>query len=247
MNGLHLINLTRGKNEARNLRRIPSIHICGEWLPTVGFVTDALVQFFPEEFGGIFRLCDDNIASYSELSRQTKDKGGMLMNARLYDRKQCPSLNVTGNFVKRTGLVFDDKLLVRYEFGLIHIRKLPDRQTVVNSRLSGQWLADLGFVHEAVVTVASEPGLITCQLHEDGMERARTAELVKYVRANDMSLLQVHKMQGMGTRAVIPEIDIPHSRLVKAGFAPDEMVLASYEYGRIQLQKLDFASLGFSS
>ena len=59
----------------------------------------------------------------TNFSRQTKEKGGMFMNARLYDRKPCPSLNVTGSFVKRTGLVFDDKLLVRYKSGLVHIRK----------------------------------------------------------------------------------------------------------------------------
>jgi len=243
MSGIHLISLVRGKNEVRNIRRIPSVHIYGEWLPVMGFVTDALVQFLPEDYGGMFRLCNDNIASYSELARLTKEKGGMLMNAKLRDRKPCPSLTVTGSIVRRMGLVFDDNLIVRYETGLVQFRKIPEKQTVVNSRFFGQWLGDLGFEHEAVVTVDSKPGLVTCLLQDDGI--TRTAELVKYARANDINLMQVQKVQGVGTRATIPEIDIPHSRFVKAGLSPDDNFLASYEYGRIQLQKLDFTALGF--
>jgi len=212
-------------------------------MPDMGFVTDALVQFFPEEYGGVFRLCNENIASYSELASLTTQKGGILMNARLRDRKPCPSLTVTGSVVSRTGLVFDDNLIVRYQFGLVSFRKLPHKQTVVNSRFFGQWLNESGFEHEAVVTVDSMPGLVTCRLQENGI--ARTAELVKYARANDVNLLQVHKVQGIGTRATIPEIDIPHTRFVKAGLSPDDAFLASYEYGRIQLKKLDFAVLGF--
>ena len=243
MNGIHLLSLIRGKNEVGNINRIPAIFICANWMRSIGFVDDALVQFFPEEYGGMFRLCNDNIASYSELSKQTKEKGGMLTHSKMREHNIYPSLTVTGSIVCRTGLVFDDNLIVRYEFGLVHFRKLPDKHTVVNSRVFGKWLSGVGFEYEAVITVASEPGIVICLLQEDGI--ARTAELVKYARANDINLLQVQKVQGIGTRATIPEIDIPQSRFIKAGLSPDDNFLASYEYGRIQLQKLDFAALGF--
>ena len=237
------MSLKRGKNEVGNINRIPVIYIYADWTRPMGFVDDALVQFLPEQLGGVFRLCNDNIASYSELSRHTKEKGGMLTHSRLREHNIYPSLTVTGSIMQRTGLAFDDNLIVRYEFGLVRFRKLPDKQTVVNSRFSGQWLGTLGFDHEAVLTVDSKSGVVTCLLQENGI--ARTVELVKYARANDVNLLQVHKVQGIGTRATIPAIDIPHARFIKAGLSPDDTFLASFEYGRIQLQKLDFTALGF--
>ena len=142
----------------------------------------------------------------------------------------------------RTGWNLGDTLIARYEYGLVHLRRLPPGQDkVVTSRVSGQWLLDLGFEHEAVLTVDSEPGQIVCQLQEDGIKR--TAELVKYARLNGMNLLQVHKVHD--SRVTIPLIEIPPSRFVKAGFAPDDACIATYEHGRITLQPIDFAALGF--
>ena len=99
---------------------------------------------------------------------------------------------------------------------------------------------EYGFTPDEVLTVDAQPGRIICQIQPNGIER--TAELVKYARANALHLIQVRDSDA---RSVIPLIEIQPSRFAMAGFTPDDALLATYEHGRIVIEKLDFAALGF--
>ena len=234
-----LTSVTTGKHKDRN---DPKILFYAEWMRPMGFVPDALVQFIPEDGGASFVLCNENIPSYSELFQRTKEKSGVLIHAKLFAHRDFPCLGVSGAILRRAGLVLGDSLIARYEYGFIHMRKLPPGNVkLVNSRIFGNWLIEYGFDIGAVLTASSEPGLISCTLHENGLER--TAELVKFARANKLSLLQVQRVNDH--QYIYPRIEIPPSRMEKAGFSSDDLLLASYEYGQLQLRKLDFKALGF--
>jgi len=218
----------------------------------VGFTEGALVQFLPEQHGASLVLCNENIPKYCELSRVTKEKGGTL--CQVHDYRDGPSLHISGSTLDATGLVYTDPLLAmrptaQYEYGLIRLRKLPvGDYKITNAHVVGKWLNDLGFLPDEVFTVKAEPGLITCQLHENGRER--TNELVKFARQNKLQLLQVQKMRygrpyayGQGKPNAFGQgfwhyFDIPSAALEKAGFESDEALLANYSYGFIQFQKL---------
>lgn len=236
MKNLYLTTVTPRKN-------VPAILFFTELTHTMGFVPNALVQFLPENGGAKFRLCNENIVSYSQLYEDTAQLGGVLVHAKMFRHRDHPCLGVSGEVVRNTGLEHGDNLLARFEYGLIHLRKLPSGAVkVVTSRVFGKWLVELGFVDGSVLLVDSEPGLITCQLQENGIERA--AELVKHAYANGLDLVQVQKIPD-SRQEIMSQFTIPLSRFIKAGFAPDDACLATYEYGRILLQKLDFAALGF--
>jgi len=236
MNGVDIAGITRINRNTSS----PRLVFQAEWLGNMGFISGALVQFIPEPGGITFTLCDENIGRYSELSLRTKELGGTLMQ--VYEYRDGLQLCISGARLNDTGLIFGDKLLVRYKPGIIQMRKLSQCAVkLVNAHVVGKWLAESGFVPDAVLSVDSKPGIITCNLHENGVER--TAELVKYARANKLQLLQVQKEPYK--HGVIQWIDIPPSCLEKAGFGPDDSMLAVYEYGIIKLQKPDFVALGF--
>ena len=235
----HLISITRTKTSDDK----PKISFYAEWLKPMGFVPDALVQFLPEENGCVFVLCNENISSYSELYQYTTAKGGTLINARLYSKfhKDHPCLGVSGKCLSRAGINFGDNLIAQYEYGRIRMRKLPSGNVkLVTHRIFGSWLNDFGFIPEAVLTVASNPGVITCTLQENGVER--THKLVKYAWKNKLNLTQVQTMRDNNH---LPIFEIQPSRMEKAGFASTDLLLASCKYGLIQIRKLDFKALGF--
>jgi len=209
----------------------------------MGFVPNALVQFIPEVGGAKFRLCNENISSYSELFDHTAQLGGVLVHAKIFDHQDYSCLAVSGKVLESTGLVIGDNLIARFEYGLVHLRKVPPGQVriITAGRLSGKWLFEFGFEPEDVLTVSAQPGSIVYELQPNGIER--TAELVKHARSNAMNLIQVRTVQD--SRVVMPLIEIPNSCFAKAGFAIDDALLATYEHGRIQLEKIDFAALGF--
>jgi len=246
-----LTTITRatGRINTREGSRVtitPRIAFNAEWLREMGFVCNALAQFIPEHGGCSFVLCNENIPKYNELVDDATEKGGTLINVRTY--RNMPQIVISGFYITRAELTHGDVLLARYEPGLIRMRKVyggessEEKTKIVTSHLIGAWLAELGFAPDECFTVSTEHGLITLRLQENAIER--TAELVKYARENKLKLLQVQKQQS-GTKKSYPFIDLPYSCLEKAGFSLDEVYLAVYEYGLIQLQKLDFVGLGF--
>ena len=235
--GIHLTNVTRGNSNSNK----PKILFFAEWTRRMGFVPDVLIQVLPEDGGLSFILRDENIPCYSKLLRDTKDKGGSLIHPSLYMHSEHPCISLSGQVVKNAGLKYGDNLIAMYEYGLIRMRKFPDDGSmVVNARLFGRWLETFGFMSGEVLTINSEPGLITCTLQENGHERV--PELVKYARKNSLNLVQLKSMQDNNC---VPMFKIPLSRLEKAGFLPDDVFHAVCDYGRIQLQKLDCRRYGF--
>lgn len=235
--GIHLTSVTRGNCNTNK----PKILFFAEWISRMGFVNDALIQLLPEDSGVSFVLCNENIPSYSKLLQDTREKGGTLIRATKFMHREYPCIGVSGAPLRNSGLKYGDTLIAKYEYGLIRMRKLPDDGTrVVNARIFGNWLEEYGFLPREVLTVGSEPGLITCTLQENGKERA--AELVKHARENRLNLLQ---MKSVSDNNWVPMFAIPASRMEKAGFLPEEILQATLEYGCIKLRRLDFAGLGF--
>lgn len=235
--GIHLTNVTRGGNNDAK----PKIHFFAEWTRRMGFIPNSLIQFLPEDGGASFILRNENIPSYSELLDETQAKGGTLIHPSMFMHREYPCICVSGASVRNAGLKYGDNLIGLYEYGLIRMRKLPDDGSrVVNARVFGNWLEELGFTPREVLTVDSEPGLITCTLQENGNERV--PELVKYCRENRLNLLQV---KSVSDNNWVPAFEIPDSRMERAGFSPDEVLHATCDYGCIKLQRLDFVGLGF--
>jgi len=236
-NGVCLVNITRIRKDGQ----APRLVFSNNCLAQIGFTAGALVQYLPENGGMSFTLCNEDIPSYSDLYHAAKAKNGMLMQ--VYRYRDGLQLCVSGAVLGPTGLQYGDALIARYEYGFIRLRKLPKGSVkLVTSHVIGQWLVEAGFVSDAVLTVDAQPGIITCTLQENGLEK--TAELVKYARANKLKLLQVQYAK-YNRSSVLQWIDLPQSSLDSAGFAPDDALLATYEYGFIQLQKPDFIGLGF--
>jgi hypothetical protein len=213
----------------------------------MGFISGALVQFLPRLGGVYFVLCDENIPQYSALSRDTKEKGGSLMQ--VYAAPNGLQLCISGAKLNPVGFAFGDYLIARYQYGLIRIRKMPPGK-IVTPHVSGKWLAESGFVPGSVFTIDAQNGLISCQIQDNSPERtlARNAELVKYARANKLHLHQVNKIEyytRKGTPGSFPFFDIPPHCLKMAGFSPDAHLFAGVDYGLIQLQAIDFDALGF--
>ena len=236
LNGVDITNVSRINRKDSN----PRLTFAPKWLESMGFVAGALVQYFPEPGGSTFVLCDKNIPKYSELDSRTKEKGGTLMQ--VYKYRDGLQLCVTGSRLEGTGFTFGDALIIRYEYGLIRMRKLPHGTTkLTTAHVVGKWLAQSGFVPDAVLTVDSQQGLITCTLHENAVEQ--TVELVCHARKNKLKFLQVQKQKYK--HGIIQWIDIPPQCLENAGFAQDDLLLAVYGYGKITLQKPNFNALGF--
>jgi len=236
--GIHLTSVTRGgKNDGK-----PKVLFYAEWTSRMGFTADVLIQVIPEDGGLTFTLCNENIPSYSELLRETKEKGGALIHPSFYMHKQKPCISISGAVVKNAGLKSGDGLIAQYEYGSIRMRKIPDDDgtRIVSTKIYGRWLEELGFLTGEVMTIDSEPGLITCTFLENGLERVD--EIVKHAREKRMSLVQLRTSKDV---LYTPMFEIPPSRLEKAGFSPNDAFHAVCEYGRIQLQKLDCRRYGF--
>ena len=232
---IHLTTLTRVPKNPD----CPKLAFFADWLIPMGFVHNSLVQFLPETNGLSLTLCE-TISKYSELVNTTHEKGGTLVNAKMYDHKDCVFIGFTGAALKQTGLACGDVLLMRYEYGFIRMRKLPDVGKIVTARLLGDWLNDLGFTPDSVVLVGSEKGRIDCTLHENGRDNPH--ELVAFARKHKLTLVQVCAKSDNSYR---PMFEIPPARLESAGFNPHDSFIATYEYGRITLRPIDFEALGF--
>ena len=246
-------------NAGRDSSPCPGLRFYGQWLPDMGFIPGALVQAIPEPGGMTFTLFNENIKSYSELFYSTQKQGGKLIQTYYAGSKEnhCLLLTTSGKYLLDAGIDFGDTLIACYEPGFIRVRKLPsDTKAIQVSsvkysymdkplpeiRLIGNWLSELGFIPDFLVTSASVPGSITFSLHSnDGIKGY--SELVKHARLNKMKLLKVCELLKWGK--LYPSIKVSGSCIDKAGFAVGDTLLASYEHGQISLQKLDFNGLGF--
>jgi len=233
---------------------------CAKWLPDMGFVSGALVQALPlADSGMVLNLRDKNIKSYSGLDTATRELGGKLIKVHYRQKeknRECLELSITGEFITRAGLASGDALIARYGPGIIQIRKCPDNIEVThvlsirdqNSsrytsrlRLYSEWLQISGFTVGKLVTVLSSPGSLTFEASGEGIEKYD--DLVRLARKNKMKLIQVSER--LYKKKKYPCITMTGLSLSAVGFDVGEPLLASFEYGRIKLQKFDFAKVGF--
>lgn len=246
---------------ADNIR--PRILFCGKWLHEMGFFAGSLVQVLPYDNGMIFNLCDENIKSYAELYRVTKEQGGNLLRVCISSRKEdCkePTFQTTGKYIYSSGLALGDLLISRCEYGSIRTRKVePYRLELENVKvitvihisrkytklpipkvsLSGTWLNDIGFKGGSVAVAKAEADSLTLTLED--ADEAQQNSFMKYMRASKMKIVQFYKEpHNRGTC-----IGITGSLLKEAGFNTGDTLAVSYEYGIIKLQKFDFEKLGF--
>ena len=237
---------------------MPGFNLHAKWLPSMGFISGALVQAIPKPGEIVLKLCDENIKRYSELEAMTKAKGGKLLQADKINSKsrKTPVLSACGKFFHSTGFNHGDNLIAKYEHGHIRVRKLPDkvriicvatiRDTYTNEpipkiRLTGEWFSEYGFITNTSITVSSEPGKITFTVWAG--EAEQYADLVRYARKNKMKIIQVKEDVQRGK--TYPHITITGSSVEKAMFAQDEALVVSYKHGSITIEKIDFAKLGF--
>lgn len=247
---IQLANVQRN-GRADNSR--PRIQFCGHWLNELGFVTGALVQSIPEPNGFSFKLCNENIGSYSELFRVTREKGGTLIRVYLVQERtrEGPGFVTTGHHIYKAGLKIGDALVAKTEAGLIRVRKVPENMRLIpvarekhprtgepkpRAFLLGNWLNDIGFTPDTLTTVATAPDCITIKAH---MEPVVYSDIVRFARLNKMKLIQVSTKDGA------PLIVVSGSCAEKAGFALGDIFCAKMEQGIIKLQKLDPVECGF--
>ena len=222
----------------------PAIISVADWLPDIGFIPRALVQVLPEPNGLVLNLCDKNIPSYRELDFETTEQGGKLIQVcKRSERDTRPMLSVSGKYILDGGLAVGDRLVARYDYGIIRVRKFPDAPDVKfmivskKSQLSGEFLVNSGFKSGDLVTVKTEPNEITLKLQKCGA--ANYSELVRYARQNKLQLLQVRSENNFLS------IVFPYSCIEKVGAEIDDIFAAHFKNGVVKLQKLDFEKLGF--
>jgi len=251
------VNCTGGAASPR-----PRIAFRGDWLPEMGFVSGALVQALPEPDGFVFNLCNENV-NYSDLFNSTKKKGGGLIRVYTSEAKGHggPTFVTSGKYIYSGGLKMRDAIIAKYDHGMIRVRKIDPRKlgfknlrlimttyitrkyanVIPKVRLCGDWLNEIGFTIDSLATAASVLGGITLNLQAADPEYNA---LMKYARGHRMKIVQVYKEpHNRGEQQ--PCIGITGSCVDTAGFKPGDTLAASYDYGVIKLQTLDFKKLGF--
>ena len=235
----------------------PRVQFCGDWLTGIGFVNGGLVQTLPEPDGLAFNLCNENIGSYSGLYQSTKEQGGALNRIYVSNSRYSkgPTFVTTGKHILSGGLKVGDSLVAYYEYGRIRVRRLGDNVRLIHAArmkdprtkelrpkvfIWGDWLNGIGFPPDTLVTVASEPGLLTFAAHG---EAVIYSEIVRFARKNKLRLIQVGYKTGQKTNGTI--ISLQNSCIERAGFCLDDIFYVTYEFGVIKLQKLDLEKFGF--
>ena len=244
-----VLNVTRS-GRLKNSR--PRIQIVGDWLTEMGFVDGVLVQALPEPDGLVFNLCDKNI-TYSELYKETTEKSGLLNRAYISNSRTLKGLTyvTTGQHIYKGGLKSGDAVVAKCEYGRIRVRKIKENIRLVNVArmkkphtgepmprvfLLGNWLNDIGFASDTLVTIATELGCITFTAYDKAVIYS---EIVKYARQNKMQLIQV------STKYSSPLISVQGLCATRAGFDLGDIFAAEYEYGSIKLKRFDPQRFGF--
>ena len=242
---------------------LPKIGFKSNWLSDMGFTAGVLVQALPVPNGMDFTLCDENIPRYSDLSNETKKRGGKLLQfinnteSRLKTPKY-PNLVTSGQYIYGGGLSIGDNLIAQYSYGIIKARKICIQgdtkilpmgsvkeeftdQRIPKVRLCGYWLADYGFPLGALATVSVVPDSMTFQLQD-----MPYTELVPYARRNRMKVVKVHT-ESNHLKDPLPYIGITGSFVTTAGFGLGDMLIAGCAPGLIQVRKVDMEALGLQS
>lgn len=227
----------------------PRIVFYGEWLSEIGFEPDTISTAIPVNDGMDITLCNENISKYNSIVKYAKDNGGKLVTTLLEgcdSKPHFPKFSLTGKNVENAGFNIGDDFVIRYEYGIIKLRKIyrekwgitDDMKTcfmVVGSindkhmtkrvpkiKFPGHWLSEIGFVWDSLVLAVSEPGKLTFTYQGEGLKRY--TELVSFARQNNAKLIQIRKR--FTHNQPIPEISITGEFLERAGFGLDDVLLA---------------------
>ena len=228
-----ILQITTTKNPPFRMK----IGIRSNWLADIGFVYGAPVRAVPLPDGFILALQDE----HSEMI----NSNGKLIHVGLDGTRLALTLNFAKNF-SIAGLSAGDFLAAQYEYGAITAKKLPPAQKyyVVGAhnysaflRLSGEWLNDVGFLPDVIVTAAMQPDCITLQLWDK--PDTTYCEIVKFARTHQYQVLQTQRNQH------ITFIDLDDCLLNRAGVNSGDIAGVHYEYGRITLFKPDLQKLRF--
>jgi len=231
----------------------PRIQIIGDWLTEIGFVNGALVQTLPKQDELTFTLSDKNI-NYSELYNETRRQGGTLNRVFISNTRTLKghTLVTAGKYIGKCGFQYGDTLVAQYQYGSIRVRRAGENThlfQVGNIKkaytgepepriwLHGDWMNEIGFTPDTLVTAAAEHGCITFSAHS---KEIIYSEIVKHARKHKMKLIQVAT-----TTYGQPLINMKGSCINRAGFACEDMIAAHYENGAIKLQKFDPQRFGF--
>ena len=111
--------------------------------------------------------------------------------------------------------------------------------------LSGDWLNNIGFAPDTLVTAKPEPNCITFMAHDKAIIYG---DIVRLARRNKMRLIQVstrYCAKDTPEAPEVPLISVTGSCVERAGFVLGDIFAAEYEYGVIKLQKFDPQRFGF--
>ena len=105
--------------------------------------------------------------------------------------------------------------------------KIPKpKLIIINERL-----AEVGFEPDTLVIIDCQDGIITLTAKDSGIESYR--QLVQEVRRNGQKLVQVTQNKNRS------QVEIMGDWLSEHGFEMDDIILVRYDYGKIQVKKLD--------
>ena len=243
---LHLLSVQSSK---RGTGCSPQIQICADWLSQLGFIENALVQAVPEPNGFAFELRNENIC-YSDVFGSTKDRGGTLIRVNYLPQRGL-FLSTKGSYICSSGLSIGDCLVAKCEYACLRIRKVPEKMRILHPTktkkpytgeaipkvsLWGDWLNEIGFWPDTLVSITIESGHITLAAQAN-IHQYR--EVVPIARKEKMQLVQVTVHNGKPYIELTP--DAPH----RAGFGAEDILTITYGFGGIVLQKLDLVKFDF--
>lgn len=106
-------------------------------------------------------------------------------------------------------------------------------------RISGFWLADIGFAPGTLVSGSSEQGKLVFEAHGLGIETYQ--KIVKDVLKSGSKLLQVKNE--LHNKKRTPHFEVKGAWLEACGFSIGQVIAVQYEYGKITVHVLDIKKL----
>lgn len=106
-------------------------------------------------------------------------------------------------------------------------------------RISGFWLADIGFAPDTLVSCSSEQGKLVFEAQGFGMETY--LKVAKEVLKSGSRLLQVKNE--LHNKKRTPHFEVKGEWLKQSGFPIGQVIAVQWEYGRIVVRALDIEKL----
>lgn len=136
---------------------------------------------------------------------------------------------------------------MKYKF--YYVRAIKSRSNSNKYRpiisISGDWLHDIGFTIDSLITIEYKENMLELLAHPKGMDTY--TNIYKDVFENKKRLIQVgtdrRALHGLGKQAIRPTFDLSGRWLESFGFVIDSIVILRYQMGLIHLKVLDTANI----